>query len=74
MTPVRIGKPQTPYLVRGLEGTFDVLFALVLGKGTDLLLETEKHEPRSVTLVNKFSARHWRSRILPSIKASEFNR
>jgi hypothetical protein len=57
MTPVRIGKPQTPYSVRGLEGTFDVLFALVLGKGTDLLLETEKHEPRSVTLVNKFSGK-----------------
>ena len=57
MTPVRIGKPQTPYLVRGLEGTFDVLFALVLGKGTDLLLETEKHEPRSVTIVNKFSGK-----------------
>jgi hypothetical protein len=57
MTPVRIGKPQTPYSVRGLEGTFDVLFALVLGKGTDLLLETEKHEPRSVTIVNKFSGK-----------------
>jgi hypothetical protein len=40
-----------------LEATFDVLFALVLGKGTDLLLETEKHEPRSVTLVNKFSGK-----------------
>ena len=36
---------------------FDVLFALVLGKGTDLLLETEKHEPRSVTIVNKFSGK-----------------
>jgi hypothetical protein len=32
-----------PYLIIGLEATFDVLFALVLGKGTDLLLETEKH-------------------------------
>jgi Ricin-type beta-trefoil lectin domain-like len=57
MTPVRIGKPQTPYLVRGLEGAFDVLFALLLGKGTDLLLETEKHEPGSVTIVNKFSGK-----------------
>ncbi len=46
-----------PYLIRGLEATFDVLFALVLGKGTDLLLETEKHEPRSVTIVNKFSGK-----------------
>ena len=46
-----------PYLIIGLEATFDVLFALVLGKGTDLLLETEKHEPRSVTLVNKFSGK-----------------
>jgi Ricin-type beta-trefoil lectin domain-like len=55
--PVSIGKPQTPYLIRGLEATFDVLFALVLGKGTDLLLETEKHEPRSVTFVNKFSGK-----------------
>jgi hypothetical protein len=55
--PVRIGKPQTPYLIRGLEATFDVLFALVLGKGTDLLLETEKHEPRSMTFVNKFSGK-----------------
>jgi hypothetical protein len=57
MTPVRIGKPQTPYLTRGLEASFDILFALVLGKGTDLLLETEKHEPRSVTIVNKFSGK-----------------
>ena len=52
---MRIGKPQNPYLIRGLEATFDVLFALVLGKGSDLLLETEKHEPRSVTFVNKGS-------------------
>jgi hypothetical protein len=40
-----------------LEATFDVLFALVLGEGTDLLLETEKHEPRSLTIVNKFSGK-----------------
>ena len=57
MTPVRIGKPQTPYLIRGLAATFDILFALVLGNGTDLLLETEKHEPRSVIIVNKFSGK-----------------
>ena len=57
MTPVRIGKPQTLYLIRGLEASFDILFALVLGKGTDLLLETQKHEPRSVTIVNKFSGK-----------------
>jgi hypothetical protein len=44
-------------LIRGLEATFDVLFALVLGEGTDLLLETEKHEPRSLTIVNKFSGK-----------------
>lgn len=44
-------------MIIGLEATFDVLFALVLGKGTDLLLETEKHEPRSVTIVNKFSGK-----------------
>jgi hypothetical protein len=57
MTPVMIGKPQTPYLIRGLEATFDTLFALVLGKGTDLLLETQKHESRPVTIVNKFSGK-----------------
>jgi hypothetical protein len=57
MTPVRIGKPQTPYLIRGLEASFDILFALVLGKGTDLLLETVKHEPQSVTIVNKLSGK-----------------
>ena len=57
MTPVRIGKPQSPYLIRGLETSFDILFALVLGKGTDLFLETEKHEPQSVTIVNKFSGK-----------------
>jgi hypothetical protein len=57
MTPVRIGKPQTPYLIRGLEASFDILFALVLGKGTDLLLETVKHEPQSVIIVNKLSGK-----------------
>ena len=57
VTPVRIGKPQTPYLIRALEATFDILFALVPGKRADLLLETEKHEPRSVTIVNKFSGK-----------------
>jgi hypothetical protein len=57
MTPVRIGKPQTPYLIRGWEASFDILFALVLGRGTDLLLEPQKHEPRSVTIVNKFSGK-----------------
>jgi hypothetical protein len=57
MTPVRIGKPQTPYLIRGLEASFDILFGLILGKGTDLLLETLKHEPRSVTIVNKLSGK-----------------
>ena len=57
MTPVRIGKPQTPYLIRGLEASFDILFALVLSKGTDLLFETLKHEPQSVTIVNKLSGK-----------------
>jgi hypothetical protein len=57
MTPVRIGKPQTPHLIRGLEASFDILFALVLGKGTDLLLETVKYEPGSVTIVNKLSGK-----------------
>jgi ricin-type beta-trefoil lectin protein len=57
MTPVRIGKPQTPYLIRGLESTFDILFALVLGKGTDRLLQTEEYESRSVTIVNKLSGK-----------------
>ena len=33
------------------------MFALVLGKGTDLLFETVKHEPQSVTIVNKLSGK-----------------
>ena len=55
MIPVRIGKPQTPYLISGLEATFDILLALVLGKGTDVLLETVQNERQSVTIVNKLS-------------------
>ena len=60
MTPVRIGKPQTLYLVRGLEGTFDgstFCSPLFSAKGPTSFLETEKHEPRSVTIVNKFSGK-----------------
>lgn len=41
--PGKDRKPQTPYLIRGLESTFDILFAFVLGKGTDLLLQTEEY-------------------------------
>lgn len=61
-------------MIIGLEATFDVLFALVLGKGTDLLLETEKHEPRSVTLVNKFSGKALEVENSSVHQGAEFNR
>ena len=53
MTPVRIGKPQAPYLIRGLDPSFDILLALLLGRGTGLLLSTERNASQSVTIVNE---------------------
>jgi hypothetical protein len=57
MPPVRKGRPQSPYLIRGLETSFDTVFAILLGKGTAILLGMERNATQPVTIINKLSGK-----------------
>jgi len=57
MTPVKTGKLQNPYSITGWNASFEILIAVLLGKGTTLLLGTETNPTQSVTIVNKLSGK-----------------
>ncbi|HET9374813.1 MAG TPA: RICIN domain-containing protein [Chthoniobacterales bacterium] len=57
MTAVKTGKLQDPHSITGWNASFEILIALLLGKGTALLLGTETNPTQSVTIVNKLSGK-----------------
>ena len=57
VAPTKTGKPQYPYSIPGWTASFEILIALLLGKGTALLLGTETSPTQSVTIVNKLSGK-----------------
>src|SRR5262245_46238130 len=57
MTPVKIGRVQYPHSITGWNAPFEILVAVLLGRGTDLILGTETNSTQSVTIVNKLSGK-----------------
>jgi hypothetical protein len=57
MTPVKIGRVHDPHSIPGLNGSFAILLAVLLGKGTTLLLPSDRNPTQSVTIVNKLSGK-----------------
>jgi hypothetical protein len=57
MPPVRTEKLQGPCLITGWNASFEILIAVLLGKGTALLLGTETNPTPSVTIINKLSGK-----------------
>jgi hypothetical protein len=56
VTPTKTGKPY-PYSSTGWNASFEILAAVLLGRGTDLLFCTETNRTQSVTIVNKLSGK-----------------